>query len=38
MERKKIEKKNVPLRGIDPVMSDPQADELTITPHDPMYT
>ena len=37
-EEKKIEKKNVPLRGIDPVMSDRQADELTITPHDPMYT
>ena len=35
---KKNRKKNVPLRGIDPVMSDRQADELTITPHDPMYT
>ena len=38
MERKKNRIKNVPLRGIDPVMSDRQADELTITPHDPMYT
>ena len=37
-EKKKNRKKNVPLCGIDPVMSDRQADELTITPHDPMYT
>ena len=35
---KKIEKKMCRSVGIDPVMSDRQADELTITPHDPMYT